>query len=321
MAVYSWGHERRFNDYASYIKRSYGERVQKISVNVGFSCPNRDGSKGRGGCIYCDNNTFKPGYCEPEISVSEQIKKGIAFFDKKYPDRKYFAYFQSYTNTYAPVADLEKLYREALSHPKVIGLVIGTRPDCINAEIMQMLAGIQENYPVTIEFGVESTYNATLKEINRCHSYEETREAIRLCQQHGIQTGAHLILGLPGESREMILSHAERISELPIHSLKLHQLQITRNTILAKRYADDPAYVKLFTFEEYLDLVIQFVEKLHPGILLERFVSTSPLEKLVAPRWNNLKNFDVVHKIEQELAARDTWQGRLYKKNDDREKR
>ncbi|MDA3894141.1 MAG: TIGR01212 family radical SAM protein [Salinivirgaceae bacterium] len=307
-----WGHSRRYNDYPTYIKKVYGGRVQKISVNVGFSCPNRDGSKGTGGCIYCDNKTFKPGYCESEIPVKDQILKGVDFFEKKYPDMKFMAYFQSYTNTYAPVESLKQLYIEALQHPKVASLIIGTRPDCMNNDILAMLKEIAKDTPVTIEFGLESTKNSTLEEINRCHTWEESVAAIKRVHAYGIAVGAHLILGLPGENDADMLAHAKRISALPIKTLKLHQLQVIRNTLLAQKFEQNTDYVKLFDFESYLGLVIKFVELLNPNIIIERFVSTSPIEKLIAPHWNKMKNFEIVAKIEKELERQNTYQGRLF---------
>lgn len=307
---YPWGHQRRFNDYPTFIKNKFGFRVQKISVNVGFSCPNRDGTKGTGGCVYCDNNTFKPGYCEPQESIFSQLDTGIKFFEKKYPEMSYMAYFQSYTNTYAPIAELKKMYQQALSHRKIVGLVIGTRPDCINEEILDMLVAITEGKYLTIEFGLESTLNRTLDAINRCHSWEESINAINLCHAKGIKVGAHLILGLPGESKSEMLNHAAEISKLPIHTLKLHQLQITKNTKLAQQYMKEPESIFLFSFSDYLSFVIQFIELLSPNIVIERFVSTSPLDKLIAPRWNRMKNFEIVAQIEKELEKRGTWQGK-----------
>lgn len=310
---FPWGHNRRYNDYPTFIKQKFGGRVQKISVNVGFSCPNRDGTKGIGGCIYCDNKTFKPGYCEPEKSVSNQINQGVAFFEKKYPDMKYMAYFQSYTNTYAPIADLHKLYQEAIQHENVVGLVIGTRPDCINVEIIEMLSEINRSVPVVIEFGLESTRDKTLEEINRCHTWQDSVDAITLCDSYGIETGGHLILGLPGETEKDILAHAAEISSLPLKTVKLHQLQVTKNTKLAKLYQENSAYVNLFSFEDYKAIVIKFLEQLNPDIIVERFVSTSPLDKLIAPKWNQMKNFEIVAQIEKELEKQNTWQGRLFK--------
>jgi len=310
---FAWGHARRFNDYPTFIKSSFGFRVQKISVNVGFSCPNRDGTKGIGGCVYCDNNTFKPGYCEPKENITSQLELGINFFEKKYPDMNYMAYFQSYTNTYAPISELRDMYVEALSHRKIVGLVIGTRPDCVNEEILDMLVEVTKGKYLTIEFGLESTLNRTLEAINRCHTWDDSVNAINLCYSKGIKVGAHLILGLPGESENDMLNHANELSKLPIHTLKLHQLQITKNTILAQQYAKAPESISLFSFPKYLDFVVRFVEILNPNIIIERYVSTSPLEKLIAPKWNRMKNFEIVAQIEKELEKRNTWQGKNYK--------
>ncbi|MFA6403288.1 MAG: TIGR01212 family radical SAM protein [Salinivirgaceae bacterium] len=307
-----WGHARRYNDYPTYIKKQFGGRIQKISVNVGFSCPNRDGTKGVGGCIYCDNSTFKPGYCEPEISVRKQIQTGVSFFEQKYPDILFMAYFQSYTNTYAPINELRAMYLEALDHPKIMGLIVGTRPDCINPEILYMLKEISANKPVTIELGLESTLDKTLQIINRYHTWSDSVQAITWCHQRGINVGVHLILGLPGETHEMMLNHAKLISTLPIHSLKLHQLQVIKNTQLAALYKSDPNYVHLFDAGEYIQLVIEFLECLNPKIVIERFVSVSPVEKLIAPKWNQLKNFEIVAIVEKTMEAKNTWQGRLY---------
>jgi hypothetical protein len=291
----------------------FGHRVQKISVNVGFSCPNRDGSKGTGGCIYCDNNSFKPDYCRPSETVSQQIESGKAFFAPKYPDMRYIAYFQSYTNTYAPLDELEALYREAIASPDVVGLIIGTRPDCISENLMERLTVINREIPVTIEFGMESTRNETLTEINRCHTWEDSVAAVKLCDRFNIKCGAHFILGLPGEDRETMLNHAIKISALPIETIKLHQLQVIRNTTLAMRIEQNPTYVKLFSLEEYIQLAVDFLEQLNPAIVVERFVSVSPGDKLIAPKWNRLKNFEVVALIDKELELRDSWQGKFYK--------
>ncbi len=307
---YTWGHSRRYNDFPTYVKSHFGGRVQKISVNVGFTCPNRDGTKGKGGCIYCDNETFKPGYCEPEKSIPLQLENGIRFFEDKYPEMKYMAYFQSYTNTYAPINDLKQMYEEALSHRKVVGLIIGTRPDCINEEILDMLLEVAKEKYLSVEFGLESTLDRTLLAINRCHSWADSVNAIELCNKKGIKTGGHLILGLPGENRDDFLHHAKEISKLPLHTLKLHQLQIIKNTQLAKQYLENTNAFPLFTFEEYLDLIINFLEILNPKIIVERFVSTSPIDKLIAPKWNKMKNFEIVAKIEKTLKEKNTWQGR-----------
>lgn len=285
--------------------------MQKISVNVGFSCPNRDGTKGTGGCIYCDNTSFTPAYCNAADSIAVQLQKGREFFAHKYPDMRYIAYFQSYTNTYAPVDMLEPLYREAVSNG-IAGLIIGTRPDCINDELLDMLARINQIVPVSIELGMETTNNQTLERINRHHTWQDTVAAAQLCADHGIETGGHLILGLPGESEDDFFEHARRVSALPIKTLKLHQLQIIAGTPLAEMWCRTPDFVRLFSLDEYLKTVVRFLEHLSPDIVVERFVSVSPADKLIAPRWNRMKNFEVVALIDKELERLKTWQGRLY---------
>ncbi|MBR5167346.1 MAG: TIGR01212 family radical SAM protein [Salinivirgaceae bacterium] len=309
--TFAWGTTHRFNDYSTYIRNKFGGRVQKISVNVGLSCPNRDGTKGTGGCIYCDNSSFTPAYCNANDSIAVQLQKGREFFSHKYPDMRYIAYFQSYTNTYAPVETLEPLYREAVSNG-IAGLIIGTRPDCISPELLEMLARINRIVPVSIELGIESTSNQTLERINRHHTFEDTINAAQLCAQYGLETGGHLILGLPGETESDFLEHARRVSALPIKTLKLHQLQIIDGTPLAAAYRQNPNSISTFTLNSYIATVVSFLEHLSPDIVVERFVSVSPTEKLIAPKWNRMKNFEVVALIDKELELRDTWQGRLF---------
>jgi len=299
----------RYNSYSSYIKELFSERVQKLSVNAGLTCPNRDGTKGRGGCVYCDNNTFNPEYCKPEKSISEQLKQGISFFSKKYDTMRYLAYFQSYTNTYAKSEKLFKLYQEALSYPGIIGIVIATRPDCINDEILNRIQQMSEKHYVAIEYGIESTLDTTLEFVNRQHTYQESCDAIIKTANKAINTGAHMILGLPGEGREVILSHAKRLSALPLNTLKLHQLQIIRGTRMAEIYKNSPELFTNFSVDEYIELCLDFIEYLDPGIIIERFISQSPPEMLISPRWG-LKNFEFVARLEKALESRNTWQGK-----------
>jgi len=301
----------RYLNYNQVLKTEFAERVQKISINAGFTCPNRDGSKGNGGCTYCNNQTFSPEYCKPDKTVSEQVKEGIDFFHHKYKAQHYLAYFQSYTNTYDSLDKLKIIYEEALSYPAVIGLVVGTRPDCVNAGLLDYFAQLAKKYYVMIEYGIESTNDETLKFINRGHDFACAENAIRETAKRGIRTGAHIILGLPGESRETILSHADKLSELPIDTLKIHQLQLVRGTKMAQQYAEHPEWFNLYSADEYIDLVIDFLEKLNPNIAVERFVSQSPKELLLAPEWG-LKNFEFTAKIEKKLIERETWQGRKY---------
>jgi len=300
-----------YNDFSSFIKSKFSKRVQKISLDTGFTCPNRDGTKGIGGCTYCNNNSFNPDYCKPEKSITQQLDEGIYFFSKKYKTQEYLAYFQAYTNTYADIALVKELYTEALKHPKVVGLVIGTRPDCIDKDLIDFLSDLAKTYFVSLEFGVESTLNRTLKAVNRCHTYEETKQAYQLCNDKGLHLGAHMIIGLPGESEMDILNHAVELSKLPINSLKLHQLQIVKHTMMAHTFNKDPNQFKLFTIEEYIDILCKFIVRLRPDIILERFISESPTQLLIAPKWG-LKNFEVVHKIDKRLKEKNLWQGKCY---------
>lgn len=303
---------KRYLDYSSFIKSTFGERVQKISLDIGFSCPNRDGSKGYGGCTYCNNNTFNPDYCEPTKSIKDQLEQGISFFGKKYKTQQYLAYFQAYTNTYTDLESLKQLYEEALNVEGVIGLVIGTRPDCISEEIIDYLSFLSKRYYVSLEFGVESTLNRTLENVNRCHTFEETAMAFENCTNKGFHLGAHLIIGLPGESKNELFHHASEISKLPIHTLKLHHLQIVKNSVMEVQYKRNPENFNLFTSEEYIDFITDFIGFLRPNIIIERFVSETPQDLLIAPKWNNLKNFEVVAKIDKKLQEKNTWQGKFY---------
>ncbi|MCL7765288.1 TIGR01212 family radical SAM protein [Polaribacter sp. Z014] len=303
---------KRYLDYSSFIKLNFGERVQKISLDIGFSCPNRDGSKGYGGCTYCNNNTFNPDYCEPNKSVKQQLQEGISRFSSKYKTQQYLAYFQAYTNTYSDFESLKKMYEEALSVPNVIGLVIGTRPDCISDEVIDYLSFLSKTHFISLEFGVESTLNNTLKKVNRCHSYDDSIATFNKCKNKGFHLGAHLIIGLPGETKEDLLNHAIEISKLPIDTLKLHHLQIVKQSIMASQYKRNPEDFNLFTPESYIAFITQFVALLRPDIVIERFISQAPIDLLIAPKWNGLKNFEMVAKIDKQMELENTWQGKDY---------
>ena len=309
--VFPWGHNKRYNDFPGYFRKIFHERVQKVSVDAGFTCPNRDGTKALNGCTYCNNKTFKPGYCRLEKSITEQLQEGIDFFARKYDSMKFLAYFQAYSNTYGNLNELKERYEEALSHPKIIGLVLGTRPDCVNNEILDYLEELSREYYVMIEFGVESVNDETLNRINRGHLFEESKWAIEETDSRGIHNCAHLILGLPGETRADFLNQARVISQLPVENLKLHQLQIHKGTQLALEFEKKPNDFQLFSPEEYVELVIDYLELLNPRMIIERFVSQAPKDLLIAPRWG-LKNFEFVAKVEKRLVERDTWQGRLF---------
>lgn len=304
--------DKPYNDFGNFLKEKFPYKVQKISVNAGFTCPNRDGSKAVGGCTYCNNQSFSPGYGGNQKSVTLQLKEGIDFFSHKYPEMKYLAYFQSYTNTYDDTDKLIDLYEEALSYPDVVGLIIGTRPDCMPDELLDYFSKLKERTFLMIEYGLESTLDSTLQFINRGHTYAESKEAILKTAEKGIYTGAHIILGLPFESREIILSHADTLSKLPLTTLKIHQLQLIRGTVMARQYKEHPEWFQLFDVGTYIDLCIDFAERLNPDIIIERFVSQSPKTLLIAPDWG-LKNFEFTAKVLKRFAERNSWQGKYYK--------
>jgi uncharacterized protein len=309
--IFSWGHTKRYNDFPTYFRNLFSERVQKVSVDGGFSCPNRDGTKGRGGCSYCNNKTFKPTYCNLDNSVSHQVQQGIQFFEKKYKSMRFLGYFQAYTSTWAPLEDLIPLYEEALRHPKIVGLVISTRPDAISDELLDYLAELGQKVYVMVEFGLESHLDQSLAKMNRGHTFAESVWALEQTARRGINNCAHLILGLPGETRSDWLEQARVISKLPVKNLKLHQLQIHKGTAMEKQFRKNPEQFHLFSAEEYIDLVVDYLELLNPEIIVERFISQAPPEMLIAPKWG-LKNFEFVAKVEKRLKERGTWQGRLY---------
>jgi radical SAM protein (TIGR01212 family) len=302
----------RYHDLSGFLAEKFPFKVQKISINAGFTCPNRDGTVGYGGCTYCNNQTFNPEYCMTEKSVTQQLEEGKRFFARKYPNMKYLAYFQAYTNTYGKLDELVRMYEEALSVDDVVGMVIGTRPDCMPDELLDYLAKLNKRIFLSVEYGVESTCNETLKRINRGHDYQTAVKAIQRTAEKGIPVGIHLILGLPGESREQILDEADEVSKLPVISLKLHQLQLIRGTRMAKEYAEHPEQFHLYSADEYVELVVDFLERLRPDMVVDRFVSQSPKSLLIAPDWG-LKNFEFTEKVKQCLLRRDTFQGRLFK--------
>ena len=302
-----------YNDYGTWIRRQFPYRVQKISIDAGFTCPNRDGRISTGGCIYCDNRTFNPSYCQRRHSVTQQLEEGKRFFAHKYPDMKYLAYFQAFTNTYAPLSQLKALYEEALQVDDIVGIVIGTRPDCISDELLDYLAELNQRTFVLVEYGIESANNDTLLRINRGHSFEQSQEAIQRTHQRGLLTGAHIILGLPGEDAAESLRQASIISSLPIDILKIHQMQIIRGTRLADEYAANPFHI--YTVDEYIQLIAEYIQRLRPDLILERFVSQSPKELLIAPHWG-LKNYEFTNLLVNYLKQNKIYQGQFFLKSE-----
>lgn len=311
--IYPWGSERRFNSYSSYFRDRCGTRIQKVSIDAGFTCPNRDGTKSFGGCTYCRNDAFNPSYCHPSKSVTEQIREGIKFHKWRYKEAvSYLAYFQAYSNTYAPLETLKKLYEEALSYPDVVGLIIGTRPDCVDEEKLYYFKNLSKKCYLAIEYGIESCYNKTLKRINRGHTFEDAVSAIESTSALGINTGAHFIFGLPGETREEMLAQVDFISDLPIMTVKFHQLQIMKGTPMEIEFRNNPGDFELFEWEEYLNFFISFLERLNPAILVERFTGEAPPRYLSGEGWGKKRTDQIVNLVEKRLEELNTWQGRLY---------
>lgn len=307
-----------YNDFPTFLRKYFPYKVQKISLNAGFTCPNRDGTKGKGGCTYCNNQTFNPDYCRTEKSIATQLEEGKLFFAHKYPEMKYLAYFQAYTNTYAGLEGLKHKYEEALAVDGLVGLVIGTRPDCMPEDLLRYLEELNRHTFLMVEYGIESACDETLKQINRGHTYAETVDAVCRTAACGILTGGHVILGLPGESRDDLLSQAETLSQLPLTTLKMHQLQLIRGTRMAHEYEISPERFHLFTdVDEYIDLVIDYVEHLRPDLVLERFVSQSPKELLIAPDWG-LKNYEFTARLQKRMKERGAYQGKKYRDSEKR---
>lgn len=291
-----------YKDFGDYMAEKFpGIKVQKISVNAGFSCPNRDGTIGRGGCIYCDNSSFTPGYCFSNESISSQLNAGKAFFARKYPKMKYLAYFQSFSNTFGrPVEELEQMYREAMNVEDVVGVIIGTRPDTLPQETVGMLGRLNKEMPVIVEIGAETSHDATLELINRGHSWRDVEDAVKRLHEAGLSTGLHLIAGLPGETPEMMLETVRKGVALPIDSIKLHHLQILKNTRLAQLWESGKLSVEQFTVEKYIDLCIKIINLVPRNITIERFLASSPPDKVLSPHWG-LKNYEFTNLLKNKL--------------------
>ena len=321
---------KRYNSFVGYFKRKYGERLQKIVLDAGFTCPNRDGKVGRGGCTYCDNAAFHPSYSTAGKSLHQQMDEGIEFHKVRYRTTEhYLAYFQSFSNTYAPLEKLKQLYEEALMHPQVVGIVIGTRPDCVDEQKLDYLAdlahgralegwsrtlsegGVRTAPVVIVEYGIESCYDATLQRINRGHDFETACRAVRMTAERGIDVGAHFILGLPGETRQMMLDSCALINELPLRSVKFHQLQIVKGTRMEQEYADRPQDFERFSLDEYLDFFVEMLERLRPDLFIERFVGEVPPRFVNETPWGLIRNVELLRLLEKRLEERGTWQGRF----------
>lgn len=300
---------RPYYDFSTFLRQYFEGKVQKISVHAGFTCPNRDGVKGMGGCTYCNNQTFNPEYCDPKLSVTQQLEDGIRFFGRKYPSMRYLAYFQAYTNTYGELEHLKAMYEEALAVDGVVGLVIGTRPDCMPDALLDYLQGLNRRAFLMVEYGIESANDETLRRINRGHDFATAVEAVRRTHERGILTGGHLILGLPGEERDELLRQASLIASLPLDMLKLHQLQLIKGTRMAREYEEHPEDFHLYEADEYIELAIDYIERIPRHVVIERFISQSPRTLLIAPDWG-MKNYEFVARLRRRMVERNTWQGK-----------
>ena len=314
--IYPWGTERRINTYSDYFKKRFGGRVQKITIDAGFTCPNRDGTYGRGGGTFCDNKAFNPSYNNPSKSIVEQIRQGMDFHRVRYRKAvQYLAYFQAYSNTYADLAILKSRYEQALDIPGVIGIVIGTRPDCVDERKLDYFRELSESNYVVVEYGIESVLNRTLKRVNRGHDVEKTMWAINETARRGIRVGGHMIIGLPGETYEDFLESAIQISKWPLNNVKFHQLQVIQGTSMEKEFRDRPEDFVNFSLDEYLQLMQSIIEILNPSFIVERIAGEVSPGMAVSTGWGI--RYDVVlRSFEDLLEKNNTWQGKLYKSND-----
>lgn len=311
--MYAWGDTRRFNSYSGYFRRLFGERVQKVAINAGFTCPNRDGTLSEGGCTFCNNGAFTPSYCIPSKSVRRQIDEGIEFHVNRYRKAsQYLVYFQSFSNTYAPLDELRALYDEALSHPLVAGIVVGTRPDCVDEAKLDYFAHLARDKYVAIEYGIESTYDQTLRAINRGHDFACAQRAVAMTAERGLHVGAHFILGLPGETDAMLLDQVAAINALPLTTIKFHQLQIFRDTAMAAEYDADPSRFRFWEVDDYLDLFVEVLRRLRPNLVVERFASEAPPRYHYGRNWGLVRNEQLLAMLEKRLETCDTYQGEIF---------
>jgi len=311
--VFPWGDSLPFNSFSAMMKNHYGGRIQKISLDAGFTCPNRDGSNGMAGCTFCNNEAFNPSYCIPQKSIRQQIEEGIEFHRRRYRRaEKYLAYFQAYTNTYKPLEELDRMYQEALAVPGVAGLAIGTRPDCIGDELLDYFVQLSQKKIILLEYGVESVYDQTLTRINRGHDFASSKRTINMTANKGLHCGIHLIFGLPGETMQMMLDSVDIISALPIRSVKFHQLQIFRNTKMAQEFIESPQDFHRFSLEQYIEFIVRYTERLNPSIAIERFAGEVPPRFLVSESWGNLRYDQVLRLIEKALKETDSYQGKHF---------
>lgn len=301
---------RHYNSFGEHIRSLFGTTVYKVNIDAGFTCPNRDGTVAVGGCIYCNNDSFRPSSCQSTLPIRTQIENGISYLRKRYGAEQFIAYFQPYTNTYAPVEKLEEMYREALDCSDIVGLAIGTRPDCVDNEKIELLSKLSDDYYVLVEYGIQSIYDRTLEWINRGHDYSSFLDAVEMTKSRGIKMGVHVIAGFPSETEDEMLDMADTLSALPVKYMKIHQLQVIRDTLLEKYYRENPFHT--FGYEEYIGFIVRFVERLSPEIVLQRLFASAPDDILVAPIWDRGRQ-QLLRDIDKRFEELKTYQGRLYR--------
>lgn len=301
--------EKRYNTFNRHLRETFGEKVFKVSLDAGFTCPNRDGTKGWGGCIYCSSRGSGDFAGIVSHSIEEQFDEVKERMCKKWPKAKYLAYFQAYTNTYAPVSKLRKIYEEALKQEDVVGLSIATRPDCLPEEVLDYLEELHRRTYLWVELGLQSIHDRTMEWVRRGHTYEEFLEGVTVLYERGVNICVHVILGFPGETHEDMMATARAVAALPVRGIKLHLLHVLKGTPLAKQYEKEP--FALPTLEEYVSQVIDILEVLPPEMIIHRLTGDGAPDDLIAPLWSR-KKWEVLNAIDQELVDRDTWQGKYY---------
>lgn len=311
---YFYGTDKRYNQFSAYLKNKFGAKVYKITLDAGFNCPNRDGTISTGGCIFCDDGGSFSRAHSNLLSIEEQVNAGIKALSEKFKSKKFMSYFQAYTNTYKPVNELEKIYNSALDHPDIIGISIGTRPDCVDNEKLNLISSYTKDYETWIEYGLQSIHDKTLKYINRGHDFKTFEHACKNTKNKNIKICAHVILGLPGESKEEMLQTAKKVADMGIDGVKIHDLCIMKNTQLARIYEKES--IQLLEEDEYVNLVCDFLELLPPEMTIHRLAGNGLQSLKIAPLWLN-KKFEILNKIDKEFLNRNTWQGFKYNSSDE----
>ena len=299
--------KKRYHTFNEQLRERFGEKIFKVSLDAGFTCPNRDGRLGNGGCIYCSDRGSGDFAGEQGLSIHNQFIEVTERMKKKWPKAKYIAYFQAYTNTYATVERLREVYEEALVEENVVGLSISTRPDCLPDDVLDYLEELNQRTYLWVELGLQSIHDRTMEWIKRGHNYAQFLKGLEKLHSRGIRVCVHIILGLPGETKTDILATAQAVAKMPLQGIKIHLLHVLRGTSLATMYQHEP--FDLMTKEDYVELVVDILEILPPEVIIHRLTGDGPPNDLIGPLWSR-KKWEVLNAIDAELVRRDTWQGK-----------